>query len=111
MSDPDQPRQPRHQGRAVLGVAALIALPVLCCAGPALLGGAALTAGLGVLGGALHSPWLLGAAAVLACVAFAWWRARRPSSTHGSACRPPEPPPPNSSSGHPERSPIQHQER
>jgi hypothetical protein len=87
MSDPDRAR---HQTRTVLGVAALIALPVLCCAGPALLGAAALTTGLGVLGGALHNPWLLGTAAVLACVALGWWRSRRASSTHGSVCRPPE---------------------
>lgn len=108
MSDPDRPR---HQTRTVLGVAALIALPVLCCAGPALLGAAALTTSLGVLGGALHSSWLLGAAAVVACVAFGWWRSRRGSSTHGSQCSPPEPPHPGTDSGRPDRAPIQHQER
>lgn len=105
------PDRPRHQTRTVLGVAALIALPVLCCAGPALLGAAALTTGLGVLGGALHSPWLLGVAAVVACVAFGWWRSRRGSSTHRSECYPPEPLQPATNSGHHDRTPIQHQER
>jgi hypothetical protein len=108
MSDLDRPRR---QSRTVLGVSALIALPVLCCAGPALLGGAALTAGLGVLGGALASPWLLGTAVVVALAVGAWWWRRRTSVTHGAACCLPEPPEPDSSSGHPDRSPIQHQER
>lgn len=111
MSGPDQPR---HQTRTVLGFAALIALPVVCCAGPALLGATALTTGLGVLGGALSSPWLLGAAAVLVLAVVTWWRRRRVSTSGGAPCRPPEPHRPASSvdgAVEPDRAPIPHQER
>jgi membrane protein implicated in regulation of membrane protease activity len=111
MSGPDHPR---HQTRTVLGFAALIALPVLCCAGPALLGVAALTTGLGVLGGALGSPWLLGAAAVLTLAVVAWWRSRRARSGDGAPWGPSEPHRPAPSVDRavdPDRAPIQHQER
>lgn len=111
MSGPDQPR---HQSRTVLGVAALVALPVLCCAGPALLGAAALTTGLGVFGGVLASPWLLGAAVVLAVGVVMWWLSRRTRSGDGAPCCPPEthrPAPSVDCAVDPDPAPIQHQER
>jgi hypothetical protein len=74
----------------VLAVIGLGAAVVLCCAGPVLIGAGAL----GVLGGALRSWWLIGAAVVLALSAAAYTtvrHARRHARGHdgADACRPP----------------------
>lgn len=45
----------------VLGLVGAAALLVICCAGPALIAGGVLA----VLGGLLHSRWLIGAAVVM----------------------------------------------
>lgn len=73
-----------HPLRDGLGMAALVAVPVLCCAGPALLAAGAL----GVLGSWLLSPWLIGAAVLLALGAVAWRlrpRSAAPTATGGAA--------------------------
>jgi len=53
MSDPT-----RRSMREYLGIGALVTLPVLCCAAPALLAAGAL----GALGSWLVNPWLIGTA-------------------------------------------------
>ncbi|MGH3847163.1 MAG: hypothetical protein ACRDS0_37950 [Pseudonocardiaceae bacterium] len=55
---PDPP-PPENSSRSIVGTAALLLVPVLCCAGPALLGVTAQ----GGISSWLVSPWLLGAAA------------------------------------------------
>ncbi len=73
-----------------LGVAALMALPVLCCAGPALLAAGAL----GALGSWLTNPWLIGAAVLLALGVTGRLFRRRPTAgevTGGACPRPPVP--------------------
>lgn len=59
----------------ILGLVGIGVLPLLCCAGPALIAGGAL----GALGGVLGNPWLIGATAVLviAAVGYALRRHRR----------------------------------
>lgn len=86
----------RHRLRGSLRVAAVVALPVLCCAGPALLAAGAL----GVLGSWLLNPWLIGAAILLAVGVVSWrprHRATAPPPTMppamSSAARPPPPHP------------------
>ena len=57
----------RHPLRDGLGMAALVAVRVLCCVWPALLAAGAL----GVLGSGLLNPWLIGTAVLLALGAVA----------------------------------------
>ena len=57
----------------ILGLVGIGALPLLCCAGPALIAGGAL----GVLGAALSSPWLIGATAVVVLTALGYTLRRR----------------------------------
>ncbi|WP_219418496.1 hypothetical protein [Pseudonocardia nigra] len=80
----------RHRLRDSLGVAAVVALPVLCCAGPALLAAGAL----GVLGSWLLNPWLIGAAILLA-LGVGGWRLRHRNTADGAVrgelCCPPTP--------------------
>jgi hypothetical protein len=85
----NDPRGPRGATRSALGTAALVLLPVLCCAGPALLGAASL----GVIGSWLASPWLLGTAAVVVLAVLGRWLRHR-TSTPDPACCPPAPHPP-----------------
>lgn len=117
MFRPHPPRSPnpqRGETRSALGTAALLLVPVLCCAGPALLGATALTAALGAIGAWLLSPWLLGAAGLVALAVLGWRLRTRPNATEansstGAACGPPEHRPTRPvDTG---RSPIQHQER
>lgn len=68
-----EPLHPEGGARSIVGTAALLAVPVLCCAGPALLGAAAL----GTVGSWLLSPWLIGAAGLLA-LGVVGWQPRRP---------------------------------
>ena len=63
------------EGWGVLGVAALLMLPVLCCAGPALLAGGAL----GTVGAFLANPWLIGAGVTVLLVGLGWALSRRAS--------------------------------
>lgn len=67
----------------VLGLVGVGALLVVCCAGPVLIAGGAL----GVLGGALGNPWLIGAAAVMALAAVGYTLRRRGRGEPG--CCPP----------------------
>lgn len=73
----------RHRLRDSLGVAAVVALPVLCCAGPALLAAGAL----GVLGSWLLNPWLIGAAILLA-LGVVGWRLRHHATAGDELCCP-----------------------
>lgn len=66
--DDDRPGVP-----GMLGVAAVVVLGVLCCAGPALIAAGVL----GVVGSWLSSPWLIAAAVLLALAATAWALRRR----------------------------------
>ncbi|WP_276068271.1 hypothetical protein [Mycolicibacterium gadium] len=77
----------------ILGLVGIGVLPLLCCAGPALIAGGAL----GALGGVLGNPWLIGATAVLviAAVGYALRRHRRqdchtglyrPKKLHNDRC-------------------------
>ncbi len=70
----------RHSMRDSLGIAAIAGLAVLCCAGPGLLAAGVL----GGLGAWLLSPWLIGAAALLAVGVVGWRRRHR---TDGGAAR------------------------
>ncbi|GDY33532.1 hypothetical protein [Gandjariella thermophila] len=73
-----------------LAMVSLGLLMVLCCAGPALIAGGAL----GVLGGAVRNPWLIGAGAllVLGAVGYPLYRrARRRSGQAAEDCCPPPP--------------------
>lgn len=78
--------------REYLGIGALVTLPVLCCAAPALLAAGAL----GGLGSWLVNRWLIGAA-VLGGLAVLGWGLRQRASAAAKAdcCGPPEPTPPN----------------
>ncbi|HEX5403022.1 MAG TPA: mercury transporter [Pseudonocardiaceae bacterium] len=82
----DQDNRPGVGGTlAVVGGGLLM---VLCCAGPVLLAGSTLTA----VGGALRSPWLLGAGAVVVLAALGYTfrrRVRRPTSAGSEDCCPP----------------------
>lgn len=109
-----RPNPPRGDTRSALGTAALLLVPVLCCAGPALLGATALTAALGAIGAWLLSPWLLGAASLLTLTVLGWRLRPRPNSAEansstGPACCPREHH--TTPSVDPDRSPIEHQER
>lgn len=69
--------------------AGMMALMVVCCAGPALLAAGTLAA----IGGALRNPWAIAAAGLLAYFAFAltarrWPRRNGKSSTTTSCCSP-----------------------
>lgn len=82
-----EPRGPSHRGiLAALGVGAAA---VLCCAGPALLAGGALSG----LGGALRNPWLIAAGALLIVAAIGYpiaRRTRRRDEPGPDVCCPPE---------------------
>lgn len=67
---------------AMLGV---VALPILCCAGPALVAGGALAG----LGGTVSSPWLLFPAVVLISGGVALLIRRRVQQNGTSCCPPP----------------------
>jgi len=82
-----KPLHPQGGARSIVGTAALLAVPVLCCAGPALLGAAAL----GTVGASLLSPWLLGAAGLVALGVLRWQLRHRASSSARAGCCPPEP--------------------
>ena len=87
--------------KGVLAVIGLGAAMVVCCAGPVLIGAGAA----GVIGGALRSPWLIGAAVVLAVAAIVYTTMRQLARRHrvrdgvstGGDCCPPFPPPPTPS--------------
>lgn len=82
----DKDRSNRGGGLAMAGLGLLM---LACCAGPALITGGAL----GVLGDAVHSPWLLaaGGLAVAAAVGYILYRrARQRCGQATSDCCPPE---------------------
>lgn len=79
-----------HSMRDSVGIAAIAGLAVLCCAGPALLAAGVL----GGLGAWLLSPWLIGAAVLLALGVVGWrlrHRATAAGTTRGELCCPPTP--------------------
>lgn len=85
-----EPRKSSSAGIfAMLGVAGLA---VLCCAGPALVAGGALS----VIGGAVRSPWLIAAGAVLVVAAAGYTLARhrrrgvRDGAAGSDECCPPQ---------------------
>lgn len=80
------PRQPGHGGP--LAIAGAVLLMVLCCAGPALLAGGAIS----LLGAVLLSRWVIGAGALITVAAAAHIVARRAGTgTRGDDCCPGEP--------------------
>jgi hypothetical protein len=81
----------RYALRDSLGMAAVVVLPVLCCAGPALLAAGAL----GALGSWLLNPWLIGAAILLAVGVVGWRLHHRATGggEPGELCCPPTPTP------------------
>lgn len=88
----DPPGQPGGSGPSGLLLGSGVALfAVVCCAGPALIAAGAL----GVIGGWLASPWVIGAAVALLVAAVVWTVTRRrgtsdsadgcnPSQSHGT---------------------------
>ncbi len=70
---------------SVFAMLGFVALPILCCAGPALVAGGALTG----LGGAVSSPWLLLPALVLLSGGVALLMRRRVRQDDTSCCPPP----------------------
>lgn len=84
----DSPGQPDGSGPSGLLLGSGVALfAVVCCAGPALIAAGAL----GVIGGWLGSPLVIGAAVVLFVLSVVWTVSRRRNSTSDSAdcCNPP----------------------
>lgn len=80
-------RVPAEREGGLFGVVAMVgvvALPILCCAGPALVAGGALAG----LGGVLRSPWLLLPALVLLSGGVALSMRRR-GRRGGTTCCPP----------------------
>ncbi|MGH3864391.1 hypothetical protein [Actinokineospora sp.] len=63
----------RHDRRSLAPGTGIVALMLLCCAGPALVAAGAL----GALGAILTNPFVLAASAVLAVPAIAAWAVRR----------------------------------
>lgn len=70
--DPTLPATRRSERRGHLALFALFALPILCCALPALIA----AGGLAALGSWLHNPWPV-AAAGLVLLGVTAWAARR----------------------------------
>lgn len=66
---------------ALLGSGAAL-FAVVCCAGPALIA----AGGLGVIGGWLRSPWLIGTALTLLAAAVLWTMARRRKGSDATDC-------------------------
>ncbi len=83
MSDPT-----RRSMREYLGIGALVTLPVLCCAAPALLAAGAL----GASGFWLVNPWLIGVA-VLAALSVLGWGMRQRATVAKADRYGPTPPP------------------
>ena len=82
-----EPRGPSRTG--ILTTLGVGALAVLCCAGPALLAGGALSG----LGGVLGNPWLIAVGAVLVVAALGYpiaRRTRRRAASGLDVCCPPE---------------------
>ena len=71
----------------VLGLVGVGALLVVCCAGPLLVASGVL----GVLGGALSNPWLIGAAAVVVLAAAGYTLRRRGRGETPGCCPPGHP--------------------
>jgi mercuric ion transport protein len=77
----DSPGQPDGSGPSGLLLGSGVALfAVVCCAGPALIAAGAL----GVIGGWLGSPWVIGAAVALLVAAVLWTMSRRRIGTSNS---------------------------
>ncbi|GGK28516.1 hypothetical protein GCM10011583_70630 [Streptomyces camponoticapitis] len=72
-----RPPEQSGSGRGLLAAIGLILLPVICCAGPALLASGILAG----VGGAVVSPWLLAPAAVLIAAGLLWRVRRCPPDT------------------------------
>ncbi len=76
---------PTHRSvREYLGIGALVTLPVLCCAAPALLAAGAL----GALGSWLVNPWLIGAAVIGLLAVLGWVRQRTTAAAQADRCGP-----------------------
>lgn len=75
--------------REYLGIGALITLPVLCCAAPALLAAGAL----GASGFWLVNPWLIGVAVLAALSVLGWGMRQRATVAKADCCGPHEPTP------------------
>ncbi len=75
-----EPHQ-KDSGRRLLTAGAIV-LPVLCCAGPALLGATAV----GALGSGLASPWLAGLVVLLGGLGWALRRRHGGNRCHRGSC-------------------------
>lgn len=73
--------EPRKSSAGMFTMLGVALLAVLCCAGPALVAGGALSA----IGAAVRSPWLIAAGAVLV-VAAAGYTLARHRRRHVGAC-------------------------
>jgi hypothetical protein len=79
------PAGPDDQRWGALGSAAIILLPIACCALPLLIASGAL----GGLGAALGNPWIIGTAAVLLAAPMARRVRRHPAPAGDDCCAPP----------------------
>lgn len=78
----ESPGQPDGSGPSGLLLGSgLVLVAVLCCAGPALIAIGAL----GVIGGWLDNPWVIGAAVALLAGAVVWTVGRHRNGAPGSA--------------------------
>lgn len=85
----ESPGPPEGSGPSgVLLGSGVAVFAVVCCAGPALIAAGAV----GVIGGWLGSPWVIGAAAALLLAAVLWTVSRRRQgiSTSANCCSPPQ---------------------
>lgn len=81
-----EPRGPSPAG--ILATLGAVVVAVLCCAGPALLAGGALSG----IGGVLRNPWLIGVGALILAAAVIYTLRQRAARRRDSdACCPPPP--------------------
>ncbi|WP_262407027.1 hypothetical protein [Tsukamurella columbiensis] len=91
----------------VLAVAGAALAMIVCCAGPALIAGGVLTG----LGGALTSPWLLGAGLLVTAAALGYTLRRRAAGKAARCCPPSPAQRPTTTAGDHDREKVRHEHR